>query len=364
MFTRPKDLTDDDIVRVVAEGWSIDAEHVEYAAVGFGSHHWHVRSGADRWFLNVDDLDARRIDATETRSSASNRLRDALTIARTLHDAGLEFVVAPMDSPRSHVIHPITDRYVGALYPYVDGEHHPFGPYPSHDARLAVLDRLVQVHSMSCRAVAFDGLEIPGRDQLDIVLVGCDTEWGPGPYAAAARALLEQHRDELTRTLAHFDVRVDALRSSQPRTVITHGEPHRANTIDTAHGVMLIDWDTALNSPPERDLWMLIEEDPAIADAYTERTGVAVNHDTVALYRRWWDLCEISLFVAEFIQPHEETEDTRVAWAGLQRFLDPTRWSDPNRLSTAPDETAGWTNEKWIDDEPGTEVFLNESGEL
>ena len=361
MFTRPKDLTDDDIVRVVADGWSIDAEHVEYAAVGFGSHHWHVRSGADRWFLNVDDLDARPMDATETRSSASNRLRHALAIVRTLHDAGLEFVVAPLDSPRKHVIHPINDRYVGALYPYVDGEHHPFGPYPSHAARLAVLDRLVQVHAISVGGAFPSTIEIPSRDELDRALSNdLDTEWGPGPYADAARALLEQHRDELTRTLAHFDDWVDALRSAQPRTVITHGEPHRANTIDTAHGVMLIDWDTALNSPPERDLWMLIEEDPAIADAYTERTGVAVNHNTIALYRRWWDLCEISLFVAEFIQPHEETEDTRVAWAGLQRFLDPARWSDPNQVPATPGETGGWTNEKWIDDEPGTdwtEVF-------
>ena len=84
------------------------------------------------------------------------------------------------------------------------------------------------------------------------------------------------------------------------------------------------------------------------------------SSSTIALYRRWWDLCEISLFVAEFIQPHEETEDTRVAWAGLQRFLDPARWSDPNQVPATPGETGGWTNEKWIDDEPGTdwtEVF-------
>lgn len=330
MFTRPKDLTDDDIVRVVAEGWSIDAEHVEYAAVGFGSHHWHVRSDANRWFLNVDDLDARRIDATETRTRVSNRLRYALTSARSLRDAGLDFVVAPKDAVGKHVIHPINDRYVAALYPYVDGEHHPFGPYPSHAARLAVLDRLVQVHATSVSG-AFPGtIEIPSRDELDRALSNGVETWGPGPYADAARALLEQHRDELTRTLERFDHRVDTLRSGRPRTVITHGEPHRANTIDTAHGVVLIDWDTALYSPPERDLWMLIDEDPAIADAYTERTGVSVNHDTVALYRRWWDLCEISLFVAEFIQPHEETEDTKVAWVGLQRFLDPARWSDPN----------------------------------
>lgn len=130
------------------------------------------------------------------------------------------------------------------------------------------------------------------------------------------------------RLLVHYDKRVHALWSTRPRMVVTHGEPHRGNTIDTADDLMLIDWDTALVAPPERDLWMLIGEDNAIAHAYTERSGVTLDGDTARLYRLWWGLCEISLFVAEFQRPHADTEDTRVAWAGLQRFLDPARWSD------------------------------------
>ena len=109
--------------------------------------------------------------------------------------------------------------------------------------------------------------------------------------------------------------------------VLTHGEPHCANTITTPEGPVLVDWDTALLAPPERDLWALIDEDSSIADAYTHRSGIAVEPDAEQLYRLWWDLCEISLYVAEFRRPHRDTEDVRVAWRGLAKHLDPNRWT-------------------------------------
>ena len=38
--TRPDDLDDDAIAAALRDGWRFDAIAVEYAAVGFGSHHW------------------------------------------------------------------------------------------------------------------------------------------------------------------------------------------------------------------------------------------------------------------------------------------------------------------------------------
>ena len=46
----------------------------------------------------------------------------------------------------------------------------------------------------------------------------------------------------------------------------------------------------------------------------------------LALYRLRWDLCEISLFVADLRAPHEDTDDNRLEWIALARYLDPTRW--------------------------------------
>ena len=111
------------------------------------------------------------------------------------------------------------------------------------------------------------------------------------------------------------------------RFVVTHGEPHRGNTIFTADGVVLIDWDTALLAPPERDLWTLIDEDETIAADYSTLSGRSLDDRALQLYRLWWDLCEVSLYIADFRRAHDDTEDTRVAWQCLEKYLDPSRWS-------------------------------------
>ena len=329
MFTRPDGLTDADVVGALADGWAVAVRNIEYAAVGFGSHHWHVIADDTRWFATVDDLDARRRDASEARAHAAARLSVALTVARSMRDSGLSYVVAPERTLAGGIVHPIGDRYVAALYKHVEGQAHRFGPYPTRVERLAVLDRVATIHGVDLavsRGAQRDDFTIPGRDQL--ALSDPDAPWGHGPFASGARRLLGQHGVALALALARYDELVLDVAGRPGRFVLTHGEPHRANTIDTEQGVVLIDWDTALLAPPERDLWMLIGEDPQIADDYRERTGIAVDHVAVALYRLWWDLCEISLFIAEFRRPHRDTEDSRMAWDGLRRHLDPTRWID------------------------------------
>ena len=109
------------------------------------------------------------------------------------------------------------------------------------------------------------------------------------------------------------------------RMVLTHGEPHRGNTITTASGVVLIDWDTALLAPPERDLWAMADEEPSILDEYEEMTGRRPDATALDCYRLWWTLTEISLFVDQLRRPHGDDDDTRVAWSALTRYLDPRR---------------------------------------
>lgn len=329
MFTRPDDLRDEDVANALADGWTVAVQDIEYAAVGFGSHHWRVTEDADRWFVSVDDLDARRRHATETRQDAVNRLSTALNVARSLRDAGLHFVVAPIPTLAGGIVHPIDDRYVVALYPHVDGEANPWGPYPTREDRLAALDLVVAVHTAEASIVDKalpDDFAIPSRDRLAQALAGRVAPWGPGPFAADAQDLVYRHRDSIARILSRYDELVDDVKGQQSRLVLTHGEPHRGNTINTANGVVLIDWDTALLAPPERDLWALIEEDPTIAEDYTLRTGVRLDDSTMQMYRLWWDLCEISLFAADLRRPHRDTDDTRLAWEKLNGYLDPARW--------------------------------------
>ena len=93
------------------------------------------------------------------------------------------------------------------------------------------------------------------------------------------------------------------------------GELHAANTINTDSGLVLVDWDSALIAPRERDLWSLAVEEPAsLLLHYTAKTGVTPLPDFLELYRLRWDLTEVSRYVALFRAPHDDTADTRVAW--------------------------------------------------
>lgn len=329
MLTRPEDLPDLRVVEALREGWGLRASEIAYAPVGFGSYHWRVTAGGGEWFVTADDLVVERRESAESPDEPLRRLSAALLTARSLFDAGLGFVVAPRLTNSGGVLHEVGGRFALALYPHVDGDTHLWGPYPSRADRLAVLDLIAALHAAPAsarHAALVDDLVIPARDQLVAALADRARPWESGPFGEPARVILNEHGDAVVRVLEYYDQLAAAVARQTERMVLTHGEPHRANTITTADGVVLIDWDTALIAPPERDLWALADEDPQILDDYTARSGIRPNGDALELYRLWWDLTEISIYIGQFRQPHSETEDTLLAWSALNRHLDPARW--------------------------------------
>jgi spectinomycin phosphotransferase len=130
----------------------------------------------------------------------------------------------------------------------------------------------------------------------------------------------------VSEQLVHYQQLVASVTDRDARFVLTHGEPHVGNTIDTDDGVALIDWDTLLVAPPERDLWSLAVEDPGVLDGYRGLTGRDVDPDGLRLYRLRWDLAEICLYVTQFRRHHQNSADAREAWGDLQGYLDPSRW--------------------------------------
>lgn len=106
---------------------------------------------------------------------------------------------------------------------------------------------------------------------------------------------------------------------------ITHGEPHAANTIVTATGRVLIDWDTALIAPPERDLWMVLDRDAATSATYEAITGVRPCAPLLDMYRMLWDLMEIAGYTTFFRASHTDTADATESWKNLNEYLDISR---------------------------------------
>jgi spectinomycin phosphotransferase/16S rRNA (guanine(1405)-N(7))-methyltransferase len=215
-------------------------------------------------------------------------------------------------------------RFALALYPYVEGQSHSWSEYGSLSDRLAVLKLIVALHGTppgACKAMRVEDFCVPNRDELFRAIDDVAGSWDSGPYAEEARSLLSRHADGVERLLARYDRLAHDARQRPEHMVVSHGEPHVGNVIVTGDGWVLIDWDTVLLAPPERDLWMLASGERSVIDAYERATARTVMSSMLDLYRLRWDVAEIAIYIAELRRPHRRSADTDAAWTNLHATL-------------------------------------------
>lgn len=326
MLTPPGDLPEEALAAALARGWGLAVASMAYRPVGFGSHHWEVLDGSGgRWFLTADDLATRQRSRDEPPGAPYARLRASLAAAVDLRDDGRPYVVAPLSTLDNEPLALVAGRFGVAVYPFVDGESFAWGEFATPAHRRAVLDMVVDVHeapgSVRRRALA-DDFEIPNRDELDAVLDPAGEAEDTGPYASAMPALLAENAAPIRRLLDRYDMLVLEARMLPSRAVLTHGEPHAGNTMRAAAGDwLLIDWDTALVAPPERDLWILDPGDGRVLAAYAEATGVPPLPSMLELYRIRWDLTDLAIEVRRFRAPHTGSPDDDKGWEILRSVV-------------------------------------------
>ena len=332
MFTQPADLPEALLSDALSAGWGFRPVSLSYQAVGFGSHHW-LAADADglRLFVTADDLSEKLRDDADTASAAFGRLDQAFESALSLrHDAGLDFVVAPLPGTGGRVLRRLNDRYSLVVHPYLaDCQSRPDGEFESSADRHSVLAMLVRLHAAEATRPPADDFAVPGRAALLAAMHRTGEPWQAGPYGTRCRDLLARHVADLGALLAIFDELVGRVRTRGDRMVITHGGADAGNVLKTPAGFVLVDWESALLAPPERDLWALAESDPGLLDAYRAATGTAIDSDALALHRMLYDLAEISLYIRWFRSGHDDTADAAEGWQNLQYYLRPAqRWPD------------------------------------
>jgi hypothetical protein len=88
-----------------------------------------------------------------------------------------------------------------------------------------------------------------------------------------------------------------------------------------ADGWRLIDWDTVLVAPPERDLWSLDPGDGSILDAYAAAVGVTPVPGLLEPYRLGWDVKDMAVDAARLLGPHAGTADDDKTWKLLSSMI-------------------------------------------
>ena len=325
MLTPPDGLPEDVLASALERGWQVAAASMAYRPVGFGSHHWAVTDAAGtRWFVTADELENKRRSRSEPVSAAFGRLRASLAAASDLRESGRTFVVAPVAALDGEPLVRANDQFAVALYPFVHGQSFEWGPFATPAHRRGLLDLLIALHTApaaASRRAEADDFAIPHRDELEAALSSAAGAGNCGPYARPVALLLAGHAAPILRLLARYDHLVAAARARPAGGVLTHGEPHPGNTMLTAAGWMLIDWDTALVALPERDLWSLDPGDGSILGAYADATGLRPLASMLELYRIRWDLADIAMDVSRFRRPHPGSLDDDESWEVLRDLV-------------------------------------------
>jgi spectinomycin phosphotransferase len=304
------------VIDALREGWDVDVDVVEYAAVGAGSYHWRVADG----FVTVDHL-GQKTWLGDTHDTSFEGLRAAFDTAVALKEGGLDFVVAPILSRHGESLRRIDARYTIALFPFVDGEAGEFGYFEDdEDGRRAVVAMLAELHRAPVASVRTTGFDLPGRSHLEGALRDLDEPWSGGPLSEPARHAIRKSASVLVELLVLADRLCAEAQSRAGDPVVTHGEPHAANAMRTDAGYVLVDWDTVALGPPERDLWMLVTGNPDAADLYARASGTQLDQAALDFFRLTWDLKDLAEYLNVFRSPHEENTDTLRQFGALENI--------------------------------------------
>ena len=333
MQDRPAGVREHELRLALARGWNLRPGQLRYAPVGAGSYHWVARTaGGGRWFVTMDDLDAKSWLGT-TREDVYAGLRAALDTAHWLRDrAGLGFVAAPEPTMDGTTAARVNPRYSVSLSRFIEGSGWEFGDQLPVPVRDRLVDMLVTLHQVTPTSrVPVARPDLAERDVLAAALGDLGRPWSGGPFAEPARALLASAAGPVGDLLASFD-RLAARLAAASGQVITHGEPHPGNLMRTRDGLRLIDWDTVGLAVPERDLWEVLGTsdggvdggDGGASDAarrYTRATGHAVDPDGLRFYQIRWALDDIAAFTGQLRARHGPTTDAEAAWQALEQTL-------------------------------------------
>jgi spectinomycin phosphotransferase/16S rRNA (guanine(1405)-N(7))-methyltransferase len=273
----------------------------------------------------VDDLAQRRAAERETYPQVQARLAASIGAARALRNASTDydFIAAPVPSLDGALLLSVGEGFAASVYPLLEGESFGRGPFRRDEQRDAVVSMLIDIHHAPLgRSVGApeEDFRVQRRDELERALADGAEVPDRGPYAVPFAELVTRYAPALRAALRKYDELVAGATAAAPR-VLTHGEPHAGNTMLTADGWKLIDWDTAALAPPERDLWGLDAGDGAALAAYAEATGYVPQPALLELYRLRWDLNDVGVCAARLRREHVTDANTTMSWDAVQNVV-------------------------------------------
>lgn len=144
------------------------------------------------------------------------------------------------------------------------------------------------------------------------------------PVSAELSALLKRYEDVINRLVERASYLASILLTQSNKYVLCHADIHAGNVlIDTAGQLYIVDWDTMILAPKERDLMfigagIMTWSDPQETALFYRGYGdTDINPVALTYYRHERIVEDIAVYCEELLLTEGDSEDRK---AGLQRL--------------------------------------------
>ena len=231
-----------------------------------------------------------------------------------LRQRGVKQVIPPMPT-RTGDLWTRFDKYTLAVFPFVDG----VDGYEAAllDPQWIDLGRALRaIHALDLPADLARRIRretYPGawRERVQEFLALAEAQTFTDPLSAELAALLRRERPVIEALVRRADALAAILAGRAQPFVLCHADIHAGNVlIDTGGTLHIVDWDTVMLAPKERDLmfpggglfggWRPPHEETALF--YAGYSEAALDRDALAYYRCERVVQDIAEFCAQILQ--------------------------------------------------------------
>ena len=259
----------------------------------------------------------------------------SVAVPRHLADLGLKQVIPPL-STRSGKLWADLPPYVVVLYPFIEGRDGFAQPLADRQ-RMEWGAALKQLHTTPIpatitRDIPRETFSPQWRASLTQFLVHLNGETYLDSVARELAAFLRSRRDLLTMLVARAERLARALQTHPTEFVLCHADLHAWNILIDAHGALyIVDWDTLIFAPKERDLMFVgsglggrghtLQEEASLF--YQGYGSTPVDAAALAYYRYDRIIEDIASYCEQIFLSSEGDADRKQALLSVQSNFSP-----------------------------------------
>lgn len=284
MLIKP-DLKDEEIIACLRDLYGLNVETITFLPLGadFNTAVYRVTTSTQTdYFLKL---------------RSGKFLEASVSVPKYLADLGIKQVIPPILTKLGQLYSGL-ESFKAILYPYVEGRNGVEAKL-SEDQWAQIGAAIKKLHSVDIPASITKGVpremfSSKWRETVKAFLIRIENEVFEEPVAIKMALFLKSKSSEILKIIERTEALALAIQKQPLDYVLCHADMHGWNLIVDKEGeIYIVDWDTLIFAPVERDLMFVgagiwdsgltaAEEESLFYQGYTQTN---INQDAMAYYR-------------------------------------------------------------------------------